>query len=72
MTLKEKLAIDMKAIEMARQGNHEEFMRIEKTIPLAPYMAKWVKDHLGAKALIESGWNLSEAEAEYGPGWLSS
>jgi hypothetical protein len=42
-----------------------------KQTPLQPYLAKFVKEHLGADFLINLGWNLSEAEAEYGPGWLS-
>jgi hypothetical protein len=29
------------------------------------------KDHLGTDALLQGGWNLSEAEAEYGSDWLS-
>jgi len=45
-------------------------MRLMKTAPMPPYLAKVYKEKIGAKQLIESGWNLSEAEAEFGPGWL--
>ncbi|MCL2006999.1 MAG: hypothetical protein FWG77_02840 [Treponema sp.] len=71
MTLHEKLAIGNKAIELEKQGKFEEAMKLEKSIPLPPYLAKWAIKRLGAKALLETGWNLSEAEAEYGPGWLT-
>jgi hypothetical protein len=35
------------------------------------YLAKVYKEKIGAKQLIESGWNLSEAEAEFGLDWLN-
>jgi hypothetical protein len=71
MTLHEKLQIGMKSIELKRQGKLEEADKIKKQIPLPPYLAKFYKDHLGLDALLQSGWNLSEAVAKYGPGWLS-
>jgi hypothetical protein len=42
-----------------------------KAIPMPPYLAKIYKEKVGVKQLIESGWNLSEAEVEFGPDWLS-
>ena len=72
MTLHEKLAVGMKAIELKKQGKMEEALELEKTIPLPPYMAKWAKKRFGAEALLKTGWNLSEAEAEYGPDWLTT
>jgi hypothetical protein len=27
---------------------------------MAPYLAKFYKDHLGLDALLKTGWNLSE------------
>ena len=71
MSLHEKLAIGVKAIELEKQGKHEEAEKLERSIPLPPYIAKWAKKRLGADFLIENGWNLSEAEAEYGPDWLT-
>ena len=71
MTLHEKLQLGMKSIELEKQGKLEEAERVHKQIPLAPYLAKFLKNHLGAEALLQEGWNLSEAEAEYGTGWLS-
>jgi len=46
-------------------------MRTMKTAPLPPYLAKVYKEKVGVKELIESGWNLSEAEAEFGSDWLN-
>jgi hypothetical protein len=71
MTLHEKLKLGMKAIELKNQGKIEEAWNLEHQIPLAPYLAKFIKDHLGSEALLSMGWNLSEAETEYGSSWLS-
>jgi hypothetical protein len=71
MTLKEKLAIGMKSIELEKQGKFEEADRVHKQIPLPPYLAKFAKEKMGVDFLLNGGWNLSEAEAEYGYGWLN-
>ena len=71
MTLDEKLAISNKALDLLDAGDREGYMRLIKTAPMPPYLAKIYKEKVGVKQLIESGWNLSEAEAEFGPGWLN-
>jgi hypothetical protein len=72
MTLDEKFAIGMKAIELEKQGKTEEAEKMQREmIPMPPYIAKWAKDHLGVDWLTEGGWNLSEANAEYGADWLT-
>jgi hypothetical protein len=71
MTLDEKLAIGVRSIELKEAGLLEEAERVWNQIPLAPYLAKWGKDMMGPEFLIESGFNLVEAEAEYGKDWLS-
>jgi hypothetical protein len=71
MTLHEKLVIGVKSIELEKQGKFEEAERLMKSSPLSPYLAKFIKDYLGLDALLKSGWNLSEAEAEYGSVWLT-
>jgi hypothetical protein len=38
---------------------------------MPPYLAKIYKEKIGAEQLINSGWNLSEAEAEFGSDWLN-
>jgi hypothetical protein len=71
MTLDEKLAISCKAAELWQAGDKEGYSRTIRTVPMPPYLAKIYKEKVGVEQLIESGWNLSEAEAEFGPGWLS-
>jgi len=71
MNMDEEFALRMKAIELEKQGKIQEAKQVRNRIPMVPYLAKFYKDHLGLEALLKTGWNLSEAEAEYGPGWLS-
>ena len=71
MTLDEKLAISCKAAELRKAGDEEGATRLLRTAPLPAYLAKIYKEKVGVKELIESGWNLSEAEAEFGPDWLN-
>ena len=71
MTLDEKLAISNRALDLWEAGDREGCFSIMKTAPLPPYIAKVIKEKVGADFLINSGWNLSEAEAEFGHNWLS-
>ena len=71
MTIHEKLKIGVQAIELEKQGKFEEAEKLEQQIPMPPWLAKFAKKHMGADFLIKYKWNLSEAEAEYGPNWLS-
>ncbi|GAP71948.1 hypothetical protein SAMD00024442_20_36 [Candidatus Symbiothrix dinenymphae] len=71
MTIKEKLAIGMKCFALEDAGHPEEATRLWKeNIPLSPHMAKWCKEMLGVETLLQMGFNLSEAETEYGEDWL--
>jgi hypothetical protein len=65
-----KLDIVMKSIELEKQGRFEEADRLRSKAPLVPYLAKFYKEHLGVDALLQGGWDLSAAEAEFGPDWL--
>ena len=71
MTLDEKLAISNKAFELLDAGDKEGFSRVIRTAPMPPYLAKIMKEKMGVEFLIDGGWNLSEAEAEFGQDWLS-
>jgi hypothetical protein len=71
MTLDEKLALSGKAAALWDAGDREGFSRLIRSMPMPPYLAKVYKEKVGVKPLIESGWNLSEAEAEFGPDWLN-
>ena len=72
MTLGEKLAISNKAGALWKAGDKEGASRLMRTAPLPPYLAKVLKEKMGADFLIKSGWNLSEAEVEFGSGWLGN
>ena len=71
MTLDEKLAIACKAAALREAGDREGYQRLMKTTPMPPFLAKIMKEKVGVDYLINSGWNLSEAEAQFGPDWLS-
>ena len=72
MTLDEKLAISMKACALYQAGDREGFSRVIKTAPMPPYLAKVAKKTMGADFLLQGGFNLSEAEAEFGSDWLNT
>jgi hypothetical protein len=70
MTLDEKLAISCKAAALSDAGDEEGYDRLMRSVPMPPYLAKVFKEKIGADFLISGGWNLSEAEAEFGKNWL--
>jgi len=70
MTLDKKMAISMKACALLDARDREGFSRVIRTAPMPPYLAKIYKEKIGVEQLIKSYWNLSEAEAEFGPDWL--
>ena len=71
MTLDEKLAIGCKAAALRKAGDIEGADRLVQSIPMPPYLAKIYKEKVGVEHLINGGWNLSEAEVEFGEDWLS-
>jgi hypothetical protein len=70
MTFEEKLAISNKACLLRRAGDEEGFSRLTRTIPMPPWLAKIMKEKVGVEFFKRYDWNLSEAEAEFGPDWL--
>ena len=72
MTLDEKLDISRRAFELLDAGDREGYHRVIRTAPMPPYLAKVLKEKVGADFLIDAGYNLSEAEAEFGQGWLNN
>ena len=71
MSLEEQAIISLKALEFKKQGNIDDYEKTLKQLPLPPYLAKAAKKYFGADTLLKTGWNLSEAEAEFGSNWLS-
>ena len=70
MTLDEKLDIACRAAALYKAGDEEGYRRLLRTAPMPPYLAKVFKEKVVADFLIDAGYNLSEAEAEFGPDWL--
>jgi hypothetical protein len=70
MTLHDRLVTRVQCVELEKEGKFGEAMRLEQSIPLSPWLAEWCKKYVGADYLRNSGWNLSDAEAEFGAGWL--
>ena len=71
MSFDEKLALSNKACLLRQAGDVEGYNRIMRTIPMPPYLAKIYKEKVGVGHLTSGEWNLSEAEAEFGPDWLN-
>jgi len=71
MSIEEKLAISNKACMLWKAGDEEGASRLTRTIPVPPWLAKIMKEKSGVDFIIEGGWNMSEAEAEFGSDWLS-
>jgi len=71
MSLAEKTDLIRKSMELEEQGKVEEAWKVRRQAPLAPYLAKFHKEHLGLQSLLDSGWSLSDVVAKYGPGFLS-
>jgi hypothetical protein len=69
LTLEQEREILDKALAAKKAGNNEEDLRITQQMPLVPWIAKGIKEIFGAEYL--KGWDLSEAEAEFGQDWLS-
>jgi len=71
MSFDEKLATSNRALDLLDAGDREGYSRLMRTIPMPPYLAKIYNEKVGVEHLIQSGWNLTEAEAEFGHDWLS-
>jgi len=70
MTDEEKVDKAYQACMLSQAGDEEGYSRLIRSIPMPPYLAKVAKEKIGADFLIDGGWNLSEAEAEFGKDWL--
>ena len=71
MTIDEKLAISNRACSLLDSGDRDGYYNLMKTTPLPPYIAKVIKEKVGLDYLTNSGWNLAEVEAEFGPNWIN-
>ena len=71
MTDEEKIDRAYQSCLLEQAGDTEGSTRLLRSIPMPPYLAKVMKEKVGADFLINGGWNLSEAEAEFGQDWLN-
>jgi hypothetical protein len=71
MTEDEKIAVYMKVHALREAGKKDEAIALNMTMPMPPFLAKFAKENGDADYLIRSGWNLAEAEAAFGPDWLT-
>ena len=71
MTEPEKAEIFRKRVELEKAGRLDEAETLRRTVPVPAYLAKIFKEKVGADFLIQGGYNLAEAEAEYGSDWLA-
>lgn len=71
MTERERADVLKRVIELEEAGQREEAETLRKTIPIAPFLAKIIKDKLGTKTLLQCDFNLANAEVEYGSDWLT-
>jgi hypothetical protein len=71
MTTEERLDVIMKADECLKAGNKAEADRLVLGLPMPPYLAEFAKEFFGTEVLMNGGYNLSDAEAEFGPDWLA-
>jgi len=72
MTLDEKLSISNKACELWQAGDIEGYRMQMKKMPIPPYLAKVLKEKVGADIIKKGGWDLSEVEVEFGQNWLNA
>jgi len=71
MTLDEKLAISNKVCLLWEAGDKEGYRNLMKKLFIPNYLARVLKEKVGADIIKISGWDLSEMRAEFGPYWLN-
>ena len=71
MSEQEKINIFMEAHKLRKEGKEAEAAAVQRKAPLPAFLAKIFKENFGADILIQGGWNLAEANAEYGQDWLN-
>lgn len=72
MTFAEKEVILDAIYEANLAGDEDEAGRLMRKLPLAPGLAQIAKEMYGKEYLTSRGYDLSEANAEFGDGWLDN
>jgi hypothetical protein len=72
MSLHERLVNLNKVRDLREAGKFEEARTLNLSIPLPPWLAKVFVEITSPEFVRNSGYNLSEAEAEFGSNWLGT
>jgi hypothetical protein len=75
MSEEEKQRITEAAMDAILAGDKEAASNLLRQIPLAPHLAKEIREAGGPLVLpsmAAKGYNMSEVEAKYGPAWLNA
>jgi hypothetical protein len=67
ITMEERIALHHKIFAAT---DEKEELRLIKMIPMPAQLALIAKEMYGKEALLADGYNLSEANEEFGDGWL--
>lgn len=71
LTRKERFQIVKDALDAREAGEHELAHRIAQKLPLHPSLAELGKKWHGVQALIDEGFDLSEAREAFGEEWFN-
>lgn len=69
-TKAEVMRIQQEASSAFQRGDMDEYVRISKTLPIDAKVAKAFKQTYGKDFILNSGYDLTEANLEWGEGWL--
>lgn len=70
LTMEEKAKIIRASLDASDAGDKEEELRLLRLLPMAPHLAMAAKEVYGVDYVKNSGWDLSDANEEFGNGWL--
>ena len=70
LTKEERAKILRASLDAADAGDEEEELRLLRMLPLAPHLAMAGKEVFGVEHMKNAGYDLSEANEEFGDGWL--
>lgn len=70
LTMEEKTEIIKASLEASEAGDEEEELRLLRMLPMAPHLAMAAKEVYGVDYVKGSGWDLSDANEEFGDGRL--
>ena len=70
LSLEERWKIIQASLAAHDAGDEEEERRLLLMLPLAPHLAMAGKEVYGAEYMKTAGYDLSEANEEFGDGWL--